>query len=165
MRPKKCFKKKKKITFFHRQNLDCNLFREMPSKSMRKALLSSDTSDPHLQEKVPFSSRLYQIKNPSPSQKRTFMWSRYRLRKMKKAPDKSSPEKIARLLYLIPWSFFSCSWAADRQRAGRQPALLTFFCLKCLEVFHQNREIRILSKMNPDLLIFNYDPGLVQWIR
>ena len=63
----------------------------MPSKSIKNVLRSKDVSAPHFPGKEPLSSRLYQMTNPSLSQKSTFTWSRVRLRKMKRAPDSNSP--------------------------------------------------------------------------
>ena len=95
MIPKIVSKKKKnlsrKYTIFHRENRGCNRLGTIPSNSIRNSLRSNGFESPHFQLKPPFSNRLYQIINPSLSQKSTFIWSLWRLRKTKNAPDKSSP--------------------------------------------------------------------------
>lgn len=63
----------------------------MPSNIIKKALLSSVSVHPHLHGKDPFSSLLNQMTNPSLSQNSTFIRSFRLLRKIKKAPDISSP--------------------------------------------------------------------------
>ena len=77
----------------------------MPSKSIKK-VFRSKVFVPSGDEKDPFSSRLYQIIKPSPSQNNIFILSFCRLRKIKKAPDNSSLGKSFSTSMLKPLKLF-----------------------------------------------------------
>jgi hypothetical protein len=88
--PKKILKTKEiiyiKHSIFHRENRVCKRFGVIPSNSIKKERRSKAEVSPHCHAKTPLSNRLYQMTNPSWSQKRTFIWSKVFIEKYEERP-------------------------------------------------------------------------------
>lgn len=101
----------------------------MPSNIIKKALLSSVSVHPHLHGKDPFSSLLNQMTNPSLSQSSTFIRSFCLLRKIKKAPDISSPGNNSSTTLLNPSKLLRIFMGCWQRKSRALPGIVNIMLL------------------------------------